>query len=154
MKTNLGGTREEAQTFYNTYFETFTGLANYLNETKSEAERKGYTETMFNRRRYFQGFKSPLPFIRAMAERMAINAPIQGTEGDIVKIAMKNVHEFLQKENLLNEVRLILQVHDELIFECPDGEVVEAAKLIQKIMVEAPEPALKLAVPLQVDRLR
>jgi DNA polymerase-1 len=134
LKTNLGGTREEAQTFYNTYFETFTGLANYLNETKSEAERKGYTETMFDRRRYFQGFKSPLPFIRAMAERMAINAPIQGTEGDIVKIAMKNVNEFLIKENLLDSVRLILQVHDELVFEVKETEIKKVVPKIQKIM--------------------
>ncbi len=136
LKTNLGGTREEAQAFYNTYFETFTGLANYLNETKSEAERKGYTETMFNRRRYFQGFKSPLPFIRAMAERMAINAPIQGTEGDIVKIAMKNVHEFLQKEKLLDDVRLLLQVHDELVFEIKETEIKKVVPKIRKIMEE------------------
>lgn len=147
LKTNLGGTREEAQTFYNTYFETFTGLANYLNETKSEAERKGYTETMFDRRRYFQGFKSPLPFIRAMAERMAINAPIQGTEGDIVKIAMKNVHEYLQKEKLLDEVRLILQVHDELVFEIKDTEIRKVVPKIRKIMEEVFEGKDTQGVP-------
>lgn len=151
LKTNLGGTREEAQTFYNTYFETFTGLANYLNETKSEAERKGYTETMFNRRRYFQGFKSPLPFIRAMAERMAINAPIQGTEGDIVKIAMKNVHEYLQKENLLNEVRLILQVHDELVFEVKETEIKKVVPKIRKIMEEVFEGKDTQGVPVVTE---
>ncbi len=134
LKTNLGGTREEAQNFYNTYFETFTGLANYLNETKSEAERKGFTETMFDRRRYFQGFKSPLPFIRAMAERMAINAPIQGTEGDIVKIAMKNVYNYLKDEDLLNDARLILQVHDELVYEVNEKILDKVVPKIQKIM--------------------
>lgn len=134
LKTNLGGTKEEAQNFYNTYFETFTGLANYLNETKSEAERQGFTETMFNRRRYFNGFKSPLPFIRAMAERMAINAPIQGTEGDIVKIAMKNVYNYLQKEGLLGDVRLILQVHDELVYEVKEKLIEKVVPKIRKIM--------------------
>ena len=136
LKSNLGGTREEAQTFYNTYFETFDGLAKYLNETKSSAERLGFTETMFGRRRYFQGFRSPLPFIRAMAERMAINAPIQGTEGDIVKIAMKNVHEYLEKGGLLDDARLILQVHDELVYEVREKKIDEIVPKIQKIMGE------------------
>ncbi|MEI8061823.1 MAG: DNA polymerase [bacterium] len=134
LKTNLGGTREEAQDFYNTYFETFPGLAHYLNETKAEAERKGFTETMFDRRRHFQGFKSPLPFIRAMAERMAINAPIQGTEGDIVKIAMKNVHNYLKNEKLLDDARLILQVHDELVYEVREKMLPTIIPKIRKIM--------------------
>lgn len=100
LRTNLGTDRKTAQEFYNNYFETFTTLPSYLDEVKADAERKGYTETMFGRRRYFSGFRSPLPYVRAQAERMAINAPIQGTEADIVKIAMLRIDELLKKEGL------------------------------------------------------
>lgn len=151
LKANLGGTREEAQTFYNTYFETFDGVAKYLNETKSEAERKGFTETMFGRRRYFHGFRSPLPYIRAMAERMAINAPIQGTEGDIVKIAMKNVHQYLEKEGLLDDARLLLQVHDELVYEVREKKVAELVPKIRKIMEQVFEGKETHGVPVVTE---
>ena len=88
LKANLGVDRKEAQEFYDKYFATFTGLASYLEEIKAEAEEKGYTETMFGRRRYFGGFKSPLPYVRAQAERMAINAPMQGTQADLKSMRM------------------------------------------------------------------
>jgi len=119
LRKNLGGetTRAEAQEFLNAYFNTFTRLAEYLEETKAYARTHGYTETLFGRRRYFPGITSGAPFIRAQAERMAINAPIQGTEGDVVRIAMVSVYEYLKKEGCLNDVRMLLQVHDELIFE-------------------------------------
>ncbi len=94
---NLGGTRPEAQEFYNHYFQAFSGLARYLDSVKAEAKRKGYTETLFGRRRYFGDIASPIPFIRASAERMAINAPIQGTEADIVKLAMVKIFEYIKK---------------------------------------------------------
>ena len=94
LKQNLGSTREEAQKYLNDYFEAFSGLATYLDKVKSETARIGYTETFFGRRRYFEGIKSKLPFIRAAAERMAINAPIQGTEADIIKIAMSRIYEY------------------------------------------------------------
>ena len=127
LRTNLGKdtSREEAQLFYNEYFNTFTGLADYLNKVKAEASRNGFTETMFGRRRYFEGFKSKLPFIRASAERMAINAPIQGTQADIIKLAMIEIHKLILKEKLEDEVRMLLQVHDELIFEVKEKTVGE-----------------------------
>jgi len=95
LRANLGSTREEAQTFYNEYFKTFSRVAEFLEETKRFAEQNGYTETLFGRRRYFEGIRSKLPFIRAAAERMAINAPIQGTSADIIKISMKKIFDLI-----------------------------------------------------------
>lgn len=126
--------RADAQKFYDDYFTKFSGLASYLDAVKSDTVKIGYTETLFGRRRYFEGIKSKIPFIKAMNERMAINAPIQGTEADIIKLAMIKVNEFLTKENLLNKVSLLLQVHDELVFEMPENLVAEVAPKIKTIM--------------------
>ena len=134
LKTNLGTDRETAQVFYNEYFKNFSGLAAYLDQVKADTERLGYTETFFGRRRYFPGIKSKLPFIKAMAERMAINAPIQGTEADIIKIAMVEVDQYLEKKGWSDKVRLILQVHDELVYEIDKKLVKEVAPHIKKIM--------------------
>lgn len=144
LKANLKSDRKEAQEFYNEYFATFTGLAIYLDHVKADAERKGYTETLFGRRRYFSGFKSSLPFIRASAERMAINAPIQGTQADLIKIAMKKIDDFIQKKKLNNEVRMVLQVHDELVFEVKEKFIDEAVKEFKRLMETViPESELK-----------
>jgi len=137
LRQNLGGTREEAQKFYNEYFEKFTGIAKYLDSVKAETERKGYTETLFGRRRYFEGIKSKIPFIRAAAERMAINAPIQGTAADILKLAMIDMAEYIQKEKIESKVKMLLQVHDELVFEIDEKTVKVIAPKLQKIMEEA-----------------
>lgn len=137
LRQNLGGTRDEAQQFYNEYFKRFTGLAEYLDSVKSEAERLGYTETLFGRRRYFEGLKSKLPFIRAAAERMAINAPIQGTAADIMKLAMKSIAQKIAQKNLGADVRMLLQVHDELIFEIKTEKFAQVALLIRAGMEEA-----------------
>ncbi len=110
-------TRKEAQEFYNKYFETFKTLGDYLDNSKKEASKKGFTTTLFGRVRYFEGIQSKIPFIRAMAERMAINAPIQGTSADILKIAMIRIDKYLVENKLENYIRMLLQVHDELIFE-------------------------------------
>ncbi len=135
LKTNLGSTREEAQNFYSEYFKNFSTLAEYLNHVKAEAKRTGYTETHFGRRRYFEGFKSALPFIRASAERMAINAPIQGTEADLVKIAMVKVQELFTKENIKSDdARIIMQVHDELVYEIKDELVESLSEKIKAAM--------------------
>jgi DNA polymerase-1 len=134
LKVNLGTDRKEAQKFYDDYFNKFSGLASYLDSVKADAVRVGYTETLFGRRRYFEGIKSKIPFIRAMAERMAINAPIQGTEADIVKLAMIKVDEFLKKENLLGKINLLLQVHDELVYEIPEEMVSRIAPKIKENM--------------------
>lgn len=126
LQKNLGTDRATAQKFYNDYFEKFSGLAAYLERTKTETADRGYTETLFGRRRYFEGIRSKLPFVRASAERMAINAPIQGTEADVVKMAMIKIHEEL-------DVRMLLQVHDELVFEIEDEKLSIIPK-IQEIM--------------------
>ena len=119
LRANLGEdtSRAEAQEFLNAYFHTFTRLAEYLEATKAYARKHGYTETLFGRRRHFPGIHSSAPFIRAQAERMAINAPIQGTSADATRIAMVRIHQYLEKEGLHDKVRMLLQVHDELVFE-------------------------------------
>ena len=134
LRTQLGSTRAEAQGFYNEYFATFTGLARYLERSKAEAERRGYTETLFGRRRYIEGLRSKVPYIKAAAERMAINAPIQGTQADMIKLAMVRIDKELQMQKLSEKVRLLLQVHDELIYEIPTDLVSSVAPKIKEIM--------------------
>jgi DNA polymerase-1 len=134
LKQNLGTSREEAQKFYNDYFATFSGLATYLDNVKAETSRRGYTETFFGRRRYFEGITSKIPYVRAQAERMAINAPIQGTEADIIKLALIRVDEYLEKEGLKDRVFPLLQVHDELVYEIEEGLVSKVVPEIEKIM--------------------
>ena len=133
LKVNLGTERKEAQQFYDDYFAKFSGLASYLDAVKSDTVRTGYTETLFGRRRYFDGIKSRIPFIKAMAERMAINAPIQGTEADIIKLAMIKVEKYLTT-SALSSVNLLLQVHDELVFEMPNELVEKVSPKIKEIM--------------------
>lgn len=140
LKQNLGSTREEAQNYLNQYFETFSGLAKYLDRIKSETAQKGFTETYFGRRRYFQGITSKIPYIRAGAERMAINAPIQGTEADVIKLAISEVDRYIEKEGLGNDVFLTLQVHDELVYEMRESVVERVAPQIQKIMESVIDP--------------
>jgi DNA polymerase-1 len=134
LKQNLGTSREDAQKFLDDYFASFSGLAKYLDNVKAETARRGYTETFFGRRRYFEGIKSKLPFIRAAAERMAINAPIQGTEADIIKIAMSRIFEYCKENNLENDVYPLVQVHDELVYEIREDKVDQVSFEIKKIM--------------------
>jgi len=150
LKQNLGTSREEAQLFYNEYFRNFDGLAKYLENVKIDAEKLGYTETFFGRRRYFEGLRSKVPFIKAMAERMAINAPIQGTEADVVKIAMAKVNDYLEKEKLTEKVSLILQVHDELVYEIEESLVEKVAPKIKEIMETLVSPKETEGVALKV----
>lgn len=147
LRTNLGGTREEAQEFYNNYFKKFPKIAAHFDEVIRDARKKGYTETLFGRRRYFADLKSSIPYIRAGAERMAQNAPIQGTAADLVKIAMKKVDDRLTKEGMTVTTRLILQVHDELIFEVEEKIIPKAARVIKEEM----ENVAKLSIPLDVN---
>ncbi len=151
LKVNLGTDRKEAQKFYDDYFAKFSGLASYLDAVKSDTVRSGYTETLFGRRRYFEGIKSKIPFIKAMNERMAINAPIQGTEADIVKLAMIKVNDYLKKENLLEKVNLLLQVHDELVFEMEEGLVSKIAPRIKEIMETVVSPEQTKGVVCKVE---
>lgn len=154
LKQNLGTNRAEAQAFYDAYFLQFPRLAEYLEETKEFARSHGYTETLFGRRRMFKDISSRIPFIRATAERMAINAPIQGTAtADIIKLALQNVDKALQKHTWKDSVRLIMQVHDELVYEVKEKLCHEFIALAEEKMEQViPKKFLqgKIAVPLKV----
>ncbi|MEK7163250.1 MAG: DNA polymerase [Patescibacteria group bacterium] len=134
LRANLGTDRATAQKFYNEYFEKFSGLRDYLERVKMETAQRGYTETYFGRRRYFEGIKSKLPFVRSSAERMAINAPIQGTEADIAKLAMIRIDEYIKREKLERDVHMLMQVHDEIVCEARENVVKKIEPHIKKIM--------------------
>ncbi len=135
LRKNLGGTREEAQTFYNNYFNQFSGVRDYLEGVKISASKNSYVETLFGRRRYFQNINSKIPFLKNMAERTATNAPIQGTAtADIIKLAIRYVEEDLEKENLLDRVHLVLQIHDELVYEIEESVLSKAENIIKNAM--------------------
>src|SRR3989344_250481 len=134
LKETLGGTRAEAQDFYDSYMKEFKRISEYMEEVKIFARKNGSTETMFGRRRQFPGIKSHIPYIRAMAERMATNAPLQGTAADIIKIAIKLADDDLKKEGLQDKVHLLLQIHDELVYEVEDEAVGKTEKLIKNAM--------------------
>jgi len=153
LKQNLGSTRDEAQEFYDQYFVTFPSIAAYFEEVKKEATKKGYTETIMGRRRYFPNLRSRLPFMKAMSERMAMNAPIQGTAADFIKIAMQNADRAIEKAKISKEAQLILQVHDELIFEVKDDPQVikKVTELVRGAMVAASQGTKGEHIPLVVD---
>jgi len=153
LRTNLGEDtpRAEAQAFLNAYFTTFTRLAEFLEETKSFARETGYTQTMFGRRRHFAGISSSIPFIRAQAERMAINAPIQGTAADCMRIAMRHIYDYIQGLKTPDNVRMLLQVHDELVFEIKDSEVQKVVPELVHIMESALDGKESHGVPLVAD---
>ncbi len=134
LQQNLGTDRKEAQAFYQNYFETFTTLAQYLEDVKAKASKNGFVETHFGRRRYFDGIRSPIPYIRASAERMAINAPIQGTQADIMKLAMLKVDEELTRLGESENAHLLLQVHDEIIYEMKNEKIEKLAPRIRELM--------------------
>ncbi len=139
-------TLAEAEDFVQAYFEQFPGVKKYLEGVKAKAAEDGYVETLLGRRRYFPGLKNQTNRnIRNREEREAINAPIQGTAADIMKIAMLQVPEALKAARL--SAKMLLQVHDELVLECPDSELEKTASLVKKIM----EEAYKLKVPLLTE---
>lgn len=137
--------REEAGAFIRAYFETYPGLKQYMDETIAQTRRLGYATTLLGRRRYLPEINSTAYNVRTAAERMAINMPIQGTEADIIKMAMTRVQQALDERRLRS--RMILQVHDELMFECPAEEVEEVQALAREIMPRV----MELSVPLKVD---
>ena len=153
LRGNLGEgtTREEAQEFFNAYFNTFTRLAEYLEETKAYARTNGFTETLFGRRRHFPGMQSTAPFIRAQAERMAINAPVQGTAADAMRVAMNRVYTYLGNEQKLDDVRILLQVHDELLFEIKDDVLKEEIPKLVTLMEGVLDQYETYGIPLQAD---
>ena len=137
--------RAEAEDIMDTYFETFGGVANFLDEVVKQAHADGFTTTMFGRRRYLPELGSGNPRIRAIGERQALNAPIQGTAADVMKLAMINVDLALRDSGL--DSKMILTVHDELVFEVPEDEVERATDLVLREMTEVCE----MKVPLAVD---
>lgn len=145
LKAQLGTTTAEAHRFYDDYFATFTRLAEHLEETKGFARRNGYTETLFGRRRQFPEMKSALPYVRAQAERMAINAPIQGTQSDVIKLAMVEIDRLLGEQS---SAHLILQVHDELVYEIQKESVADLVPQIKSIMESMLSPEQTKGVPI------
>jgi DNA polymerase-1 len=138
-------TTEEGHRFIESYFSKYPGIRDYLENTKEQARTLGYVETLLGRRRYIPEINSSNAQVRQAAERMAVNMPVQGTAADIMKLAMIRVHRRLEREGL--RAKLILQVHDELMFELP----VEETEVLKGIVLEEMPSALKLAVPLKVD---
>lgn len=137
LRENLKCDRKEAQEFYDAYFKQFPTIASYLESIKDFAKKNGYTETLFGRKRFFPGIKSPLPYIRAMTERMAVNAPIQGTAtADIIKIGMRKAEDSLKQNGLLSDVHLIMQIHDELIYEIKKDKLEKAISVIEKSLID------------------
>ncbi len=153
LRANLGATvtREEAAAFLSEYFKNFSGLARYIEHTKAEASRLGYTETLFGRRRYFAGFKSSIPGLRAQAERMAMNAPMQGTQSDIIKLAMVEADSLIEKNGWRDKATLVLQVHDELVYELDSKIAEEAAQAIRKVMESVIDAKELSGVPILVE---
>jgi len=134
LRAQLGSTTTEAHQYLEDYFTTFKTLSEYLESTKGFARKHGYTETLFGRRRQFPEMKSALPYVRAQAERMAINAPIQGTEGDIIKLAMVQVDDMLKEYE--GDAHLLLSVHDELVYEIRKEREADLSMRIKKVMEE------------------
>lgn len=134
LRANLGGTKEEAENFLNDYFATYPKLAEWIENTKEETRQRGYTTTFFGRRRYFPEIKSKLPYLRASAERMAVNAPIQGTQADFIKIAMVKIDDYIKENKLDDKVHLLIQVHDELDYEIDSSVLDEVVPEIKRIM--------------------
>jgi DNA polymerase-1 len=146
----LDVTADEAQGMIDRYFERFPGINHYIVETTEKAREKGYTETLFGRKTHFPRLKSKIQHERQGAERAAINAPIQGTSADIIKRAMVRMGPALLEAGL-PKVRMLLQVHDELVFELPEGDVEAAKPVIERVMATAAEPAVVLSVPLGIE---
>jgi DNA polymerase-1 len=149
LANQLGIPREEAGAYIRKYFERFPGIRDYMEATKKRAREDGFVTTIFGRKCHFPRINASNPSERAFNERAAINAPIQGSAADIIRRAMTRMDGELEKAKL--SARMLLQVHDELVFEAPDADVEPTIALVTKIMSEAPAPALALDVPLLVD---
>ncbi len=149
LANQLGIGREEAGAYIKKYFERFPGIKDYMEATKKFAREHGYVATVFGRHCHYPQIASSNPSERAFNERAAINAPIQGTAADIIRRAMIRMEDALDAAKL--KAAMLLQVHDELIFEVPDDEIEATIKVVTRVMVDAPHPAVQLTVPLQVD---
>ena len=149
LARNLGIDRGEAGAYIKAYFERYPAIKQYMDETKAFAHEAGFVETIFGRRIYLSGIKDKNQAVRGFAERQAINAPIQGAAADIIKRAMIRVPAALAQKKLSST--MLLQVHDELLFEAPAGEVDELIEVVRDVMEGAAAPAVNMAVPLVAD---
>ena len=145
LSTRVGISRAEARKVIDDYFATYKGIREYMDRTPEEARKQGYITSLFGRRRYIPSINDRNFAVRSRAEREAINMPIQGTASDIVKIAMIRVADALKREKLAT--KMIMQVHDELLFEAPESEVEAASAIIKREM----EAAATLDVPIIVE---
>lgn len=145
LSQNLGITRKEAQTFIDRYFSMYPGVQTYMADIVREAKDKGYVETLYHRRRYLPDINARNFNLRSFAERTAINTPIQGSAADILKIAMIKINKKLKESNM--KATMLLQVHDELVFEAPEEEIPALKQLVEETM----NHAVELSVPLQAD---
>jgi DNA polymerase-1 len=149
LANQLGIAREEAGAYIRKYFERFPGIRAYMDETKAYAKKNGYVLTLFGRKCHYPDIVNSNPSVRAFNERASINARLQGTAADIIRRAMVRMDGALAKKKL--NAQMLLQVHDELVFEVPDDEVARTLPVVTAVMEEAPMPALSLAVPLAVE---
>jgi DNA polymerase-1 len=149
LANQLGIAREEASAYIKKYFERFPGIRAYMDETRDFCRKHGYVETLFGRKCHYPDIKASNASIRSFNERAAINARLQGTAADIIRRAMIRMEDALAEKNL--SAQMLLQVHDELIFEVPDDEVAATLPVVQHTMQDAPFPAVLLSLPLQVD---
>jgi DNA polymerase-1 len=151
IASRMGLPKEEGKAIVDRYFERFPGIRSFMHSTLAFVREHGFTQTLFGRKTHFEpNIRSPNPSIRGGAERAAMNAPIQGTSADLIKRAMARMDGALADAGL-GDVKMLLQVHDELVFEVPEGREEEAAGVIRQVMTGAAEPALKLDVPLDVE---
>jgi DNA polymerase-1 len=149
LAAQLGIAPKEAGEYIKKYFERFPGIRDYMDETREFCREHGYVLTLFGRKCHYPEIKASNPSIRSFNERAAINARLQGSAADIIRRAMIRIESELEKDKL--RARMLLQVHDELIFEVPDDEVERTIPIIKSVMQSAPDPAVSLHVPLQVD---
>jgi DNA polymerase-1 len=149
LANQLGIEREEAGAYIRKYFERFPGIRDFIEESKKEAKKNGYVTTLFGRKCHYPDIGASNASIRAFNERAAVNARLQGTAADIIRRAMIRMDATLEKKKL--SACMLLQVHDELVFEVPDAEVEKTLPVVTAVMVEAPMPAVSLTVPLHVE---
>jgi len=150
LAARLGVTAEEAQATIDRYFERFPGISRYIADTLSEVRETGFSTTLFGRKTHFPRIKSKIQHERQGAERAAINAPIQGSAADSIKRAMARMGPALAAAGL-SSTRMLLQVHDELVFEVPEADVEAATSVVREVMAGAAEPVIALSVPLGVE---
>ena len=150
LAAQLGISKQEAGEYIATYFKRFPGIREYMDGTKKIAHERGFVQTIFGRRVHYPEINTKNPSMRGFLERAAINAPIQGSAADIIRRAMIRMPSALAQERL-GSVRMLLQVHDELVFEAREAEVEKALKTIARVMEKAAEPAVRLKVPVHVD---